>query len=110
MKTKILVIPKPDYITWEEITNLLHAAFKERLEEGLNYQACTQSTEDTKKRADGGVCLVALKEEKLVGASTLHFWERKGKIVGYFSQIGVHPKYIRLWNRASVSRSKPVDL
>lgn len=99
---EIEIIEKPNYITWEEITELLHAAFKERRVQGLNYLATHQSVEITKKRAAGATCLVALYKGKLVGTVTVQFNhsidEKKRKwyhesSYAYSKQLAVLPEY-----------------
>lgn len=93
---KIVVIPKPDYISWESITDLLHLAYKERSDEGLHYGASTQSVEKTIERVGNGICFVALKGGDLIGTASLIIFNDKGRQNGYFIQNGVHPNYKRL--------------
>jgi GNAT superfamily N-acetyltransferase len=103
LQQKLKIIPKPDYITWIEITDLLHAAFSERKEKGLDYLATNQSVETTISRVGDGICLVALLDDNLVGTATLQirdvqknnkkwFYENK---YGYLKQLAVHPDYKR---------------
>lgn len=91
----LVIIPKPDYISWESITDLLHLAYKERMEQGLKYGACTQTVEETIQRVGDGICFVALIGDKLVGTATMTIFEKRGKKNGYFIQNGVHPDYKR---------------
>lgn len=86
------IILKPDSVTWEDITDLLHHAFAEHKAEGLHYSACDQSVEVTRQRAENSICLVALLDEKLVGTGLVSFEKRHGKTVGYLSQLGILPK------------------
>lgn len=86
------IIPKPDSISWEEITDLLHRAFAEHSSRGLHYGACTQSSEVTRQRAGDGICLVALLDGKLVGTGLVNIQQRYGKKIGYLSQLGVLPE------------------
>lgn len=90
---EVIVIPKPDYITWEDITELLHLAFEERANQGLLYVAYTQSVETTIKRVDDGICLVALIEKKLVGTATLHINNKGQNNYSYLSQLAVLPNF-----------------
>ena len=66
----LIIIPKPNYISYEEITELLHAAYSERKSQGLHFAAAIQTAQQTRKRIDEGVCLVALIDKKLVGTIT----------------------------------------
>lgn len=80
----IVIMPKPDSISWEEITELLHLAFASHLENGLNYAACTQTEEETRQRVGDGMCMVALINGELVGTATLNFyrgWLILGKLL-----------------------------
>lgn len=98
---ELIIIQKPEYISWEEITELLHLAFKQRLDQGLEYVAAKQDVETTIKRAADNICLVALINNKLVGTATLQikkvdknnkkwFYESS---YGYLNQLAVHPEY-----------------
>lgn len=89
MKDKVVLQPKPDYISWNDITELLHLAFAEHVREGLMYMACTQSEEQTRTRVGEGVCIVALLNGKLVGTRTLTI---RGKNL-HVAQLAVHPDY-----------------
>lgn len=55
----------------EELTSLLHRAYKELSDKGLNITAADQSVETTGHRASDGVCFVAESLGKLVGTATL---------------------------------------
>lgn len=103
MLNEVVIIPKPDYISYDEITQLLHEAYSEKLEQGLRFSAATQSTEDTIKRVGKGICLVALFDSKLVGTLTFNISDRKTNRIWYhdkkyclFSQFATYPKYKKL--------------
>ena len=85
----IVIMPKPDSISWEEITELLHLAFASHLENGLNYAACTQTEEETRQRVGDGMCMVALINGELVGTATLNFYRG----VAHLGQVAVHPDF-----------------
>jgi len=98
---EIKIIPKPDYITWEQITELLHLAFAEKKEKGMSYLATHQDAETTKKRVGDGVCLVALIDDKLVGTASFQIktpdkfnkrWHNE-KLYAYASQLAVHSDF-----------------
>lgn len=94
----LVIIPKPDYISYEEITELLHAAYSERVAQGLYYPAAMQTAQQTRKRVGDGVCLVALMDKKLVGTITYKLFKKPNKTVlkkdkSYciISQFATHP-------------------
>src|SRR5262245_54716238 len=50
----------------------LHRAYKPLLDMGLRYLATHQSVEVTGNRINGGLCLLALIDERVVGTVTYH--------------------------------------
>lgn len=97
----IKIMPKPNFISWEEITELLHAAFSGKAEKGLKYLAAHQDVETTKKRVGDGICLVALVDGELAGTGTVHIkkvnpakkkWHNENSY-GYLVQLAVHPDF-----------------
>lgn len=97
----VKIIPKPDIISWHDITELLKLAYSEKAERGLNYLASQQDEETTRKRVGNGVCLVALADKKLVGTVTLKIYNPQGKNKKWYigkkyatrHQLAVHPDY-----------------
>ncbi len=85
----IRIIPKPDSVSWADLTSLLHSAFEEHRLCGLNYSACDQPEEVTRERSQRGICLVALIDDILVGTATLSFENSEG----HLCQVGVLPEY-----------------
>lgn len=85
----VQITEKPDWISWEEITELLHQAFAEHYKKGLYYVACNQTVEDTRKRARNAICLVALLEGRLVGTILVSIYYKNNKKIGYFNQLGI---------------------
>ena len=80
--------------SWEELTDLLHAAYREHLLEGRNYAACTQSVDETRQRCAGGTTLLAFVDGRLAGTATLHEQRRHGRAPsGYISQVAVSPDF-----------------
>lgn len=98
---KVKIIPKPDYISWENLTELIRLAYKDRKQNGMEFLAGYQDVETTKRRVGNGTCLVALIDKELVGAVTLHnhtvtannkkWYNNQSYIV--FTQLAVHPEY-----------------
>lgn len=100
----LVIIPKPDYISWEDITQLLHLGYSERVNEGLNYSATNQSVQKTIERVGDGVCLVALLNGKLIGTETYNLIRKKNlkwkkwyqdEEYYYLHSLTVHPDYKR---------------
>jgi ribosomal protein S18 acetylase RimI-like enzyme len=63
----IKIIDKPDYISWDEITELLHNSYQEREESGLHFAASKSTSEINAKKLEYGRCFVALDGDKIVG-------------------------------------------
>jgi GNAT superfamily N-acetyltransferase len=90
-----------DTDSFEELTSLLHRAYRAQVEMGLRPLAGRQDVETTRKRCSSGECYVALlpgAAERLVGTILFHEVEdAKGppwfqnRFVDSFSQFGVDP-------------------
>ncbi len=75
----IIVMPKPDWVSWEDIHQLLLNANKVNEKRGFSMYGLTLPPEKLEKQvADGGLCVVALHGNKLVGVSSCSF-ERTNK-------------------------------
>lgn len=88
----LIIIPKPDYISWEEITILLNRGYKERENEGLIYKAANQSVSETIERgsSNSGVVLVALLKDNLIGTITYRVMQNNENINWYYDSIYIH--------------------
>lgn len=86
---KIEIQPKPDNISWEQITELLHLAFSCHVQTGLKYSACDQTAYYTQKRVGNGICFIVMLNDVLVGTATLHIQGKKS----HLSQVATHPDY-----------------
>lgn len=72
--TRIMITEKPDRISLEEITAVLHEAHESTAGSGMHFWARTQTAEDTRKRlGDDGVFYVALDGEELAGCAAVIF-------------------------------------
>lgn len=86
----------------EELTELLHAAYKPLGEMGLRFFATHQTVEQTRDRVESGECFVAELGGKVVGTITLYTdpyndspdWYRRHD-VGWFGQFAVEPSQQR---------------
>ena len=80
-----------DSDSFEELTALLHGAYREHLRQGRNYLAATQSVEMTRRRCEGGTTLLAFADGRLAGTATMRE-TRKGRcLCGSLSQVAVSP-------------------
>ncbi len=67
MLEKITIVKKPSSISWQQITDLLHEAYRVHLNNHLHFYALVQSADITEQRVKNGTCWVALLEGRLVG-------------------------------------------
>lgn len=99
IENEIIIKPKPESVSWEEITELLHVAYAKNTNKGLEFLAAYQDVDTTIERAKNGICLVALKRDKLIGSISVLFYNKlKGRKKWYnedktaaFAQLAVHP-------------------
>lgn len=86
----------------DELTELLHAAYKPLGEMGLRFFATHQTVEQTRDRVESGECFVAELDGEVVGTITLYTepydsspdWYRR-EDVGWFGQFAVEPSLQR---------------
>jgi GNAT superfamily N-acetyltransferase len=86
----------------DELTLVIHAAYKRLGDLGLNYTAVDQDASVTRRRAERGRCLVAEIEGTLVGTVTWYGpgdgrgcdWYRRPE-VAVFGQLAVSPDHQR---------------
>ncbi len=86
----------------EELTALLHRAYKQLADMGLRYLATHQDVATTRRRVANGHCFVAVKDGRMVGTITYNppgvakgspYIEKEG--VGHLQQMGVEPELQR---------------
>ncbi|MBR6021512.1 MAG: GNAT family N-acetyltransferase [Kiritimatiellae bacterium] len=77
--------------SWEDLTALLHEAYREHFLAGRDYAACSQSVEETRQRCQGGTTLLAFADGRLEGTATMHERMHFGRPCGYVSQVAVSP-------------------
>lgn len=96
---EIKVMPKPDWVSWDDIHKLLMAAHKRNIEKGMTMNTTTMSGEDLKKHlGDEGRCFVAFCGDQLVGTTSVSIsvgkkWFDKGKIVSKGAMSAILPKF-----------------
>lgn len=94
----ITIRPLADADSLEELTDLLHRAYKVLADMGLKYLATHQDVEMTRQRAERGRCFVAEHEDRLIGTVT-YFSSSQGTRLphagspdaGHFGQMAVEP-------------------
>ncbi len=70
---EIKVIPKPDWVSWEDIHQLLLKANKTNEKRGFSVAGLTCPPEELEKQMENGLCVVAMHGDKLVGVSACSF-------------------------------------
>lgn len=70
---EIKVIPKPDWVSWEDIHQLLLKANITNEKRGFSVAGLTCTPEELEKQMENGMCVVALHGDKLVGVSACSF-------------------------------------
>lgn len=96
---KIVVMPKPDWISWEDIHQLLLSAHKKNIDKGMVMGTSQLSGQELEKRiGEMGRCFVALADDTLVGTTSVGFfngrsWYDKNQLVAHSMLAGILPKY-----------------
>ena len=83
--------------SYEDVVNLMHESFEERLHQGLHFTCSSMTVSQYKERTKKGIVLIARKENKLVGTVTLSLCKDSNNIIyGYHEYLAVHPsaKYL----------------
>lgn len=88
---------KDDSISWEEITNLIHDAFQERLDQGMQFTCSYFTPEDYERRSANAVVLVAIDTDKnrLAGTASVVINQDKEGAWAYIQNLAIHPDYKR---------------
>lgn len=82
-------------ISYQQLSELLHVSFQERLEQGLCFSCSTMSADQFEAKMKGGDVFVALNPEtnELLGTITVHFYtDKNGNEFGYLEYLAVSPK------------------
>lgn len=96
---EIKVMPKPDWVSWDDIHELLMAAHKRNIKKGMTMNTATMSGEDLKKHlGEEGRCFVAFCGDQLVGTTSVRIsvgkqWYDRGKIISKGALSAILPKY-----------------
>lgn len=95
---EIVVIPKPENISWEEIRNVIHQAHKSNFEKGIVMRTTTFTAEELKERVGPmGKCFVAMDGDQVIGTTSccvgeVNHWFYHGRIMKWML-LGILPMY-----------------
>lgn len=98
MDSSIQIIEKPDWVSWDDIHEVLDKAHVENRAQGINMNHPALSGDEIcKEIGDTGVMMVALDDQKVVGTAAIipkniHKWYAHGR-VAYMCLAGVLPSY-----------------
>ena len=96
----VQVIEKPDWVSWDEIHEVIWKAHESNRQNGINMRFPTLLGEEIRKRVEGnGKMFVALDGKKVVGTAAirrknLDLWCGKGEYA-YLCFASVLPEYSR---------------
>lgn len=99
MRSQIQIIEKPDWVSWDEIHDIIYKAHESNRKKGVDIQNAHLTGEQLRDSLGAdGVCFVALDGDKVVATSsvafhTLNTWYAHGKKVGYATLSAVLPEY-----------------
>lgn len=81
--------------SYQDVVQLLHASFDERLKQGLHFTCSYMSSETFQNRVKDGTVLVAFDQctGELLGTATVHIRKNnRGNIYGYNEYLAILPK------------------
>lgn len=95
MKVEIRI--KDESVSWEDLVNLLHEAFQERLDQGLHFTCSYVTAEDLRQQLAKSTILIAVDNDSsvLVGMAAMDFKLNKKGAWAYVSNLAVKPQYKR---------------
>lgn len=81
---EIKVIPKPDWVSWDDIHKVLYEAHAGNRKNGFTMHNAFMSGEELKQKVGDGQCFVALDGDKLVGVTAVDIkpknkWYTRGR-------------------------------
>ena len=92
------IVPKPHFISYLQIQDLLNKAHQENEKKNLKYATSGQDINTLKQKLQNAVCLVALtNDNRLIGTASIQFrkiyyWYHNGDI-GLLKLLAVDPQY-----------------
>ena len=93
----IEIHPKDENTSWEELTQLFHDSFQERLDQGLNFTCSSFTPETLERLGENNVILVAADKDNgaLAGTALIEIVKDKKGTWGYLSNMAISPEYKR---------------
>ena len=90
----VVVSPKGNDISWEELADLLHEAFEERLHQGLKFSCSYLTADELKRRSCGSIVLVAKDTDNglLIGTVTIQINRERSHSWAYHSNLAIKPE------------------
>ena len=98
------IMPKPDYVSWEDVSELLQKANKVNEKKGFSMSDLNLPPDSLKQQIEGeGFCVVALVDDKLVGVSACNIgvmvmWFNKRKKCARKFMTGILKSYQGMGN------------
>lgn len=98
MESRIQIIEKPDWVSWDEIHNVLWEAHSDNRDKGVVMRYPSLTGDEIRQRIEGkGKMLVAIDKEKVVGTAAIvrkaaKYWCGKGDYA-YICFASVLPEY-----------------
>lgn len=81
-------------ITYDQIVNLMHESFEERLQQGLNFTCSFMTVEQYKEKNTDGIIFVAVDDQNnnLLGTAVVHVKQDEDNVLyGYKEDVAVSP-------------------
>lgn len=115
---EIKVMEKPEWVSWDDIHELILAAHKKNIAKGIVMQTTSLSGEEISKYlGEEGKCFVAFCDNKLIGTTSVrisqgHRWYDRGKKVAKVGVSGVLQKYqgLGVFEELTLLRDKYISL
>lgn len=91
----ITICCKGDDISWDDLADLLHESFQERLQQGLHFSCSYLTANDLETQSNGDVVLVAVDTDDNILAGTVSFEinSKKQDKRAYHYNLAVRPQY-----------------
>lgn len=95
----LVVIPKPESVSYEEIRDLLHRTHEANASKGFIMKTAFVTVEDLKRIHENGQCFVALLGGELIGTASFSIveggrkWYEKRNKIAFCKYGGIAPEY-----------------
>ncbi len=97
---------KDEYTSWEDLANLLHEAFQERLDQGMRFTCSFMNADELRYQMADSIVLIAKKQEnsQLVGMAAIDINQTNSAIWGYMSNLAIRSEFKRCGIMSSLHR------